>query len=128
MKTLLTDTVGFIRNLPANLIESFRSTLEDIENSDYIIHIVDINALDIEKNIETVENELHNLSIEGKPVIVFFNKIDEAHEERIDLVKLKYPHALMGSAKNGRGIDELNKHISHLAHEYFLSGNGKINS
>jgi len=108
---LLTDTVGFIQNLPANLIESFRSTLEDIENSDFIIHVVDINAPDIESNIKTVENELLQLQIEGKPVIIFFNKIDAASENVINLIKHRYPEAITGSAKSSDGIDKLKQSI-----------------
>jgi len=108
---LLTDTVGFIQNLPANLIESFRSTLEDIENSDFIIHVVDINAPDIESNIKTVENELLHLRIEGKPVILFFNKIDSASENVINLIKHKYPNSIKGSAKSSEGIDQLKQSI-----------------
>jgi len=113
-KTLLTDTVGFIQNLPANLIESFRSTLEDIENADYILHVVDINAIDIERNIETVENELNNLDVHGKPVIMFFNKTDQSDEQMINMMLLKYPGSLAGSAKENLGIDELRERIGFL--------------
>lgn len=74
VKTLLTDTVGFIQNLPAYLVESFRSTLEDIENSAYIIHVVDSSAPDIENNIRTVEAELALLEVRDKPVILFLTK------------------------------------------------------
>ncbi len=113
-KTLLTDTVGFIQNLPANLIESFRSTLEDIENSDYIIHVVDITAPDIGSNIQTVVQELNSLDIEGKPVILFFNKIDAADEMKINVIKNRYPEAVFGSAKSGNGIIELKEKIETL--------------
>lgn len=108
---LLTDTVGFIQNLPANLVESFRSTLEDIENSDFIIHVVDINAPDLESNIKTVENELVQLKIEGKPVILFFNKTDTAAENVINLVQNRYPGSLAGSARISAGIDLLKQAI-----------------
>lgn len=108
---LLTDTVGFIQNLPANLVESFRSTLEDIENSDFILHVVDINAPDIESNIKTVENELVQLKIEGKPVILFFNKTDAATENVINLIKHKYPDSISGSAKKITGIEQLKQSI-----------------
>ncbi len=111
---LLTDTVGFIQNLPANLIESFRSTLEDIENSDFIIHVVDINAPDIESNIRTVENELLQLKIEGKPVILFFNKSDAASENIMNQIKNKYPESISGSAKKSTGIDDLKYKIAEI--------------
>jgi len=111
---LLTDTVGFIQNLPANLIESFRSTLEDIENSDFIIHVVDINAPDLESNIKTVESELNQLKVEGKPVILFFNKSDTANENINNLIKNRYPDSITGSAKFSTGIDELKQKISDI--------------
>lgn len=114
INVLLTDTVGFIQNLPANLIESFRSTLEDIENSDFIIHVVDINAPDLESNIKTVDNELVQLKIEGKPVILYFNKIDSAEESNINLVKHKYNDAITGSAKTSEGIDDLKTAIADI--------------
>lgn len=113
-KTLMTDTVGFIRNLPANLIESFRSTLEDIANSDYILHVVDINSFDLDTNIKTVEQELAQLSIQDKPVIMFFNKSDLADEALINRVKTMFPKALTGSAKTKQGIDELKESIAQL--------------
>jgi len=108
---LLTDTVGFIQNLPANLVESFRSTLEDIQNSDFIIHVVDINAPDIETNIRTVEGELNQLKIDDKPVILFFNKIDAAQENISNLIENKYPDSISGSAKLATGIDQLKQRI-----------------
>ncbi len=111
---LLTDTVGFIQNLPANLIESFRSTLEDIENSDFIIHVVDINAPDIESNIKTVENELVQLKTEEKPLILFFNKTDSAMEKNINIVKHKYPESIAGSARTSEGINLLKQAISDI--------------
>ena len=111
---LLTDTVGFIQNLPANLIESFKSTLEDIENSDFIIHVIDINAPDIESNMKTVESELSQLKIESKPVILFFNKTDKAPENVINLIKNKYPDSISGSAKTSEGIDQLKELITKL--------------
>ncbi|MCL2155210.1 MAG: GTPase HflX [Leptospirales bacterium] len=111
---LLTDTVGFIQNLPANLIESFRSTLEDIENSDFIIHVVDINAPDIESNIKIVEAELSQLKIENKPIIIFFNKTDKAPENIINLIKNRYPDSISGSAKTSEGIEQLKELVAKI--------------
>jgi len=114
-KTLLTDTVGFIRNLPANLIESFRSTLEDIQNADYIIHVVEITALDMEVNMATVDQELNELDCYKKPTILFFNKADLlADDARLNLVALQWPDAVIGSAREGTGIDELKARIIEL--------------
>jgi len=114
IKTLLTDTVGFIQNIPANLIESFRSTLEDIENSDYIIHVVDSTSPDIENNIRTVEAELSQLDIKGKEVILFFSKSDLSDEKTINLIANKYPESVTGSARNNTNIDLLKQRIREI--------------
>ncbi len=112
--TLLTDTVGFITNLPANLIESFRSTLEDIANSDYIIHVIDINAENMVNNILTVEKELNSLQCLNKPVIRFFNKSDAGSGKIINLTSIKYPGSIIGSALKGDGIDTLKKRLVEI--------------
>ncbi len=114
VKTLLTDTVGFIQNLPVNLIESFRSTLEDIENSAYIIHVVDSSAPDIENNIRTVEAELAGLEVRDKPVILFFNKSDLVDEKTINIISNRYPDAVAGSAKTGLNMELLREKIAEL--------------
>ncbi|MDR3237857.1 MAG: GTPase HflX [Spirochaetia bacterium] len=114
-KTLLTDTVGFIRNLPSHLVESFRSTLEDIRNAAYIIHVVDISAPDIETNIKTVEDELASIDCAEKDTILFFNKkdlLDAGHRE--NMIVNKYPDAVIGSAREGAGIDALKDRILGL--------------
>lgn len=124
IKTLLTDTVGFIQNLPANLIESFRSTLEDIENSSYIIHVVDASAPDIENNIRTVEAELAELSIHEKPVILFFNKSDLVDEKTVNIIQNRYPDSVIGSAKSKLNIDRLKYRIEEL---YYMRIRNVIN-
>jgi GTPase len=111
-KVLLTDTVGFIRNLPANLLESFKSTLEEIVNADFLIHVIDITSVDIEKKMETVNSELTELQCNNKPVILFFNKADSIREKSIVLDK--YSNAIIGSAKDNTGIPELKQKIIKL--------------
>jgi len=108
---LLTDTVGFIRNLPANLIESFRSTLEDIKNADFIIHVVDVNSLNLKKNIQTVHAELEEMESLHKPTIVFFNKTDLLDKEKLLLIQGQFPHDIFGSIKNKKGIVDLKEKI-----------------
>lgn len=117
-KVLLTDTVGFIRNLPANLIESFKSTLEEIQNAHFLIHVVDINFSDIEKKIKTVNDELGELNCHDKRTIIFFNKSDAVRKkELIDKISNLYPGAIIGSAKNGDGIDLLKTQICNIYDE-----------
>ncbi|MDD4922082.1 MAG: GTPase HflX [Bacteroidales bacterium] len=73
---LLTDTVGFIRKLPHDLVESFKSTLDEVRESDLLLHIVDISHSGFEEQIEVVNKTLADLDVQDKPVILVFNKID----------------------------------------------------
>ena len=73
---LLSDTVGFIRKLPTNLIESFKSTLDEVRESDLLVHIVDISHPAFEDQIKVVNNTLKDLGVSEKPLIIVFNKID----------------------------------------------------
>lgn len=73
---LLTDTVGFIRKLPATLMESFKSTLDEVKESDLLIHVVDISHPDFENQITVVNNTLREIGAIDKPIIIVFNKID----------------------------------------------------
>jgi len=73
---LLSDTVGFIRKLPTDLIESFKSTLDEVRESDLLVHIIDISHPTFEEQIKVVNNTLKDLGVSGKPLILVFNKID----------------------------------------------------
>ena len=73
---LLSDTVGFIRKLPTDLIESFKSTLDEVRESDLLVHIVDISHPAFEEQIKVVNNTLKELGVSEKPLIIVFNKID----------------------------------------------------
>lgn len=73
---LLTDTVGFIRKLPHGLVESFKSTLDEVREADILVHVADISHQGFEEQIAVVENTLKEISATGKPIIYLFNKID----------------------------------------------------
>ncbi len=74
---LLTDTVGFIRKLPTHLVDSFKSTLDEVREADLLVHVVDVSHPNFEEQIEVVEKTLHDVcGAEDKPVILVFNKID----------------------------------------------------
>ena len=113
----LTDTVGFIQKLPHDLVESFKSTLEEVIFSDLIIHVADASAKDVIEQIDAVENVLTELNCMDKTKILLLNKIDNATkensymmiEQKIDEIKVKYPNyqILIISAKNRFNIDEL---------------------
>ena len=81
---LLSDTVGFIRKLPTQLIEAFKSTLDEVREADILIHVVDISHPDYEEQMEVVEKTLKDISANDKPVYVIFNKIDRYHNEEYD--------------------------------------------
>ncbi|HOO72729.1 MAG TPA: GTPase HflX [Spirochaetota bacterium] len=119
-EVLLTDTVGFIRNLPANLIESFRSTLEEIAASDFILHVIDITAPDIETNIKTVNDEIVRLNAQDKPVIHFFNKSDLLDPDGIDRARAVISGSLAGSAVTGENIPLLKEALASLS-DYIMS-------
>ena len=81
---LLSDTVGFIRKLPTQLIEAFKSTLDEVREADILIHVVDISHPDYEEQMEVVEKTLKDISANDKPVYVIFNKIDSYQNEEYD--------------------------------------------
>jgi GTP-binding protein HflX len=84
MPILLSDTVGFIRKLPHHLIESFKSTLDEVKESDILIHVVDISHEAHEDHIHTVNQTLTDLGVLEKPTLYVFNKIDSYREKNYD--------------------------------------------
>jgi GTP-binding protein HflX len=81
---LLTDTVGFIRKLPTTLIESFKSTLDEVREADILLHVVDISHPSFEEQIEIVNQTLTEIKAADKPTILVFNKIDAYHPKAAD--------------------------------------------
>ncbi|MCF4100514.1 GTPase HflX [Gillisia sp. M10.2A] len=81
---LLTDTVGFIRKLPTQLVESFKSTLDEVREADLLLHVVDISHPNFEEHIASVNQTLADIKSADKPTIMVFNKIDAFQEEKID--------------------------------------------
>jgi GTP-binding protein HflX len=73
---LLSDTVGFIRKLPTDLVDSFKSTLDEVREADLLVHVVDISHADFEEQIEVVDKTIADLRASGKPTMIIFNKID----------------------------------------------------
>jgi GTP-binding protein HflX len=81
---LLSDTVGFIRKLPHHLVESFKSTLDEVREADILAHVVDISHPRFEEQIDIVNQTLHGLKAQDKPTIMIFNKIDQYQYVRKD--------------------------------------------
>ncbi|MGL4789643.1 MAG: GTPase, partial [Cetobacterium sp.] len=107
--TALTDTVGFVRKLPHDLVEAFKSTLEEVIFSDLLVHLVDASSDTVIQQIKSVENVLTELGAFDKPTILALNKCDVATEEQIAKLKELYSHMEIVeiSAKNEVNIDLL---------------------
>lgn len=106
---LLSDTVGFIRELPHMLIKAFRSTLDEVKNSDLLLHVIDFSDDDYEENIRVTNNTLKEIGAENIPVIYVFNKCDKVNNSKLAYVE---ENKVYISAKNNIGINELIKLIS----------------
>ena len=114
-KLLLSDTVGFINKLPHNLIEAFRSTLEEARYADMIIHVVDGSDPQMDLHMYVVYETLQELGITGKPVITVFNKMDlVAKEQEISFKDRKADAVFCISAADGQGIAELQAGILQI--------------
>jgi GTPase len=99
----LTDTVGFVRNLPHQLVDAFRSTLEEITRSDLTAHVVDASAPDALSQVATVHAVLHEIGACHVPEVLVLNKIDIAPAEWVAALRTAYPQAYAVSAKTGEG-------------------------
>lgn len=112
-KVLLTDTVGFIRKLPHNLIEAFKSTLEEAKYADIIVHVVDVSNPDYEQQMSTVYATLKQLGVEGKPVITLFNKCDVLPEKPA-AKDLHADYTYNISAIRGNGLEAFKECIQEI--------------
>ena len=103
-KLLLTDTVGFLKQLPHHLIESFKATLEEVAEADLLLHVVDLSHPLYEQQMAAVQVVLEELNAWGKQMIVVFNKIDRVtNPALIEHALHKHPHSVAISARDGRG-------------------------
>ncbi len=110
----LADTVGFVRNLPHQLVEAFRSTLEEVGQSDVIVHVVDASHPDPAAQLATVRDVIGELGARDIPEIVAFNKSDLADDSQRILLRGMEPTGIFVSARTGEGIDELLARIAEL--------------
>jgi GTP-binding protein HflX len=133
-EVLLSDTVGFVRNLPHHLVASFRSTLEEARQADLLLHVVDASSPEANEQIETVNLVLKKVGISCDNTILVLNKIDAAEDRSIiDVLRLRHENAICVSAATGEGIDRLTKKVgSGLGSGYvdaeveMSAGNGKL--
>lgn len=120
-KVLLTDTVGFIRKLPHALIESFKSTLDEVRESDALVYVVDASHPTLDEMIKIVKQTLRELDCYDKPQLLVFNKIDAISDQhRLEALRSQHPDAAMISALRGIGIENLKERIVSLAVEDFV--------
>ena len=129
IQVLISDTVGFIRNLPHHLVASFRSTLGEIKDVDLILKVLDISSSAHKQHMQTLEGVLSSLKLINKPSVQIFNKIDRIKDQHyINTLKNKYQSAIFISAKENIGTNSLireiekcikssySKHIFNLYH------------
>lgn len=105
---LLSDTVGFIRKLPHQLVKAFKATLEEVVQSDLLVHVVDISHPQAEEQIEAVNTVLKEIGADAKPTVLVLNKIDKLNGNGVwTRVRERFPNAVAVSAKTGDGISAL---------------------
>jgi len=110
---LLSDTVGFVRNIPHHLVASFKATLEEAVNADLLIHVIDVSSEDVLKKVESVKKVLGEIGCGDKEVLGVFNKVDVVKDlEPLEILQTMFPDALTISAKTGYGLDELSSVVA----------------
>ncbi len=118
---LLSDTVGFIRKLPHHLVESFKSTLDEVREADILLHVVDISHPKYEEQIQVVRQTLHELKADDKPTILIFNKMDLYEKNTFD--------EWLEDEVKADLLNQLKKHWNHETHNnaIFVSATEKMN-
>jgi len=112
---LLSDTVGFIRKLPHQLVEAFKATLEEVVEADLLMHVVDISNTEGEEQIAAVDNVLKEIGADEKPTMMVFNKIDQLSARNGNLHCLReHTRAVAVSAKTGEGLDTLQAELGSM--------------
>ncbi|MEM9567587.1 MAG: GTPase HflX [Cyanobacteria bacterium P01_E01_bin.34] len=112
---LLTDTVGFLTELPPQLVDSFRATLEEVTEADALLHVVDISHPSWLDQITAVDALLDDMDIQTGPRQLVFNKIDRASEDLLALVRQRYPRSLQISAKDRLNLERLLEVLGRFA-------------
>ena len=105
-EVLLTDTVGFVKKLPHDLVEAFRSTLEEVREATLLLHVVDASR-DPERQIDAVNGVLKDIGVAGAPSLLVLNKIDKLTDVELDKVRGAFPDATFISAVTGEGVEDL---------------------
>lgn len=133
-EVLLSDTVGFVRNLPHHLVASFRSTLEEARHADLLLHVVDASNPEAERQILTCYQVLEEIGVDCSNVILVLNKVDQVQDRSmVDVLRRHYEDTITISAATGQGIDRLSQVVAERLSGGFMtveietsSGNGKL--
>lgn len=131
---LLSDTVGFVRNLPHHLVASFKSTLEEARHADLLLHVVDASDPEAESHIETVNQVLGEIGVDCSEPILVLNKIDSCPDRTsIDILRRHNKNSLSVSAVDGTGLDKLARVVEERLSNGYVDievetnvGNGKL--
>ncbi|HTN00827.1 MAG TPA: GTPase HflX [Planctomycetaceae bacterium] len=131
---LLSDTVGFVRDLPHQLVASFKSTLEEARQADLLLHVVDASNPEAEEQAETVEKVLEEIGVEIRNFVLVLNKSDAVKDrEIVDVLRAKYACSVTVSAVTGEGFDQLAAIVAERLGNGFVdvevetsAGNGKL--
>ena len=119
---LVTDTVGFIHELPESLMDAFRATLEEVTEADGLVHLVDLSHSAWLSHIRSVRDILGQMPVTPGPGLVVFNKIDQANSETLALAREEYPMAVFISADQRLGLETLRERLGQLIQYATTSG------
>lgn len=111
---LLTDTVGFIHELPPSLVDAFRATLEEVTEADALLQVVDLSHAAWQRQLESVNTILEEMPITTGPMLIAFNKIDQVSSEALATAKQDYPNAVFISASQRFGLETLKQRLATL--------------
>jgi len=111
---LLTDTVGFIHELPPALVDAFRATLEEVTEADVLLHVVDLSHPAWLSQITSVQKILKDMPIAPGPELMVFNKIDQVEGEALEVAKTKFPNAVFIAASRRLGLETLKQKLQIL--------------
>ena len=133
-KVLLSDTVGFIRDLPHHLVASFKATLEEARRATLLLHVVDASSLHAEEHIRAVKQVLEELECDKRPTLLVLNKIDQLKDlSYLQVLQAHHPRAVAVSAFTGEGLDSLRDAVIEMISADFAqvtidvdAGNGRV--
>ena len=136
VEVLISDTVGFVKDLPHQLVASFKATLEEAVNADLLVHVVDVANPEALKQIESVNHVLAEIGCGGKPVLAVLNKVDAVKNTGdVEMLETLFPDSVSISAKTGFGLDRLSEAVTarYRGNDLLLrvvssQSNGKVQS